>query len=135
LLLGLLGIGAGVLLEKVIPDLWEAASDVKENEDGAGPVPSGSATSAAFDYSINEEAAPSSPGAPIPVDAEPDEAVSIGAGGVAEPVAAMASTAPANKSKSKARVVGDYVIVDDKKFPNNPEDYAKAIRTMMRKDD
>lgn len=42
---------------------------------------------------------------------------------------------PTDPKHMKVETVGDYMMINDKKIENNPEKIAKALRTMMSKDD
>ena len=89
--------------------------DSDEGVDGQGadqPQPS-------FEYTVGDDAGTSEP--------LPDGTEDIGRTIPSEPRASRMVT-------GESKVVGNFRIIDDKQFPNDPEDYAKAIRTMMSRD-
>lgn len=122
LLLFVLGTGAGLLLEKVVPGIWgEIQSSPQDGAEGAT-------------YQDSSEGREDVGGSNVDYVVDDAEYSASGEGSAAvEDVASKSSSG--NKTNKGHNVVGDYLIVDDKKFPNDPEDYAKAIRTMMKKDE
>lgn len=123
LLVTVLGSAAGFVFERLSPGLWDEAPSESGQEDGAlaegaglsggqeGPRPS-------FDYTIKDD-----PPAKGPL---PDGSEDIGLGG---------GSSATGMGEGESRVVGNIRIIGDKQFPNDPEDYAKAIRTMMNRDE
>jgi len=128
LVLGVLGFGLGFLIESFVPDAWSApagnAEELSGGEDsgsagGDSVVPLDGETSA-LDYTIGEDAGPSDlagfPGAPS---------------GIGEPAPGPSP----RKAPAGTQVIGNTRIINDIKFKDEPEEYAKAIRSMMQKDD
>lgn len=123
LLLGALGIGAGIMLEKLVPGIWAGEESAQSGEQALESAATDQGMGG-FDYTVGDGGVEPSP-----------MQDSAGPSGDGLPEAGTRSTGKGEIRKSKPHVVGDYLIVDDKRFPNNPDDYAKAIRTMMSKDD
>lgn len=128
ILLGMVGFGAGMMLERFAPEAWNGTSADSngsqddsvdsggEQENGAGGM---------VDFTVGQDESISNPPPPPPPKTDfsdlpdGDEHVNI----------------PPPPPKKGGEVVGNYRIIDDKQFPDDPEDYAKAIRTMMKKDE
>lgn len=121
LLVTALGTGAGFLLERLVPGLWDDGGSVMPGgdleDDSAGEEDT---QRPVFDYTIGDEPSSSEP--------LPDGNEDIGAPVGSEPQ-------PSRMAAGESKVVGNFRIIGDKQFPNDPEDYAKAIRTMMSRDD
>lgn len=127
LLLFVLGAGLGFLLQKFVPDIWDSRSSAAQpaDEEGSGMAAGGGAPyGGGIDMTVGEDDFRPSPGmarADIPSGHEP--------AGDAGSVSGSA------KWKKKDEIQGNYRIINEKKFPNDPEQYAKAVRTMLKKDD
>lgn len=129
LLLGMVGFGAGFLLERFAAEAWSgqgdtARTDEELTESGDTTDASSEAPGSMVDYTVGQDVQEEyEPGPKADLEHLPDsdEHVSI--------------PSPPKGSRRGGEVVGNYRIIDDKKFPDDPEDYAKAVRTMMRKDD
>lgn len=121
LLLFVLGAGLGFLLQKFVPDIWDTGSSAAASADEEG---GSMAHGGGIDMTVGEEEFRPSSGMArmdIPSGHEPAEEV--------------ASASGASKWKKKDEIQGNYRIINEKKFPNDPEQYAKAVRTMLKKDD
>ena len=122
-LLFLLGTALGVLLQKFVPDIWDSGSGAAAPVDEGDEAVYSPSSGGTIDMTVGETAAAREPGGSgntlsMPEgDDEVDEAFQ-----------------PA-KNDRKNQVVGNYRIINDKKFPDDPEQYAKAVRTMLKKDD
>lgn len=128
LLVGLLGLGLGLLLERFVPGIWQGGEDGGGEPGGGSGDGQGSAGAPRREFTIDDDG-PAADGAAVQMRSFTEEEL---AGGDAE---AEPARKPMPAAHGATRVVGDYRIIDDKKFPDNPDDYAKAIRTMMKKDE
>jgi len=119
-----LGTGAGFLLERLVPGLWDDGAGLSgmgpamDTGEGGG-IDRDDQSQPSFEYTVSDDVGTSEP--------LPDGTEDIGNQMPAEPRASRMVT-------GESKVVGNFRIIDDKQFPNDPEDYAKAIRTMMSRD-
>jgi hypothetical protein len=120
-LLGLLGVGIGVVLERFIPGIWE--TDAGSSSDGDAQGAADHQSGSGLDYTIGDGDG---------YQGERAERVELPD---AETGFSGAQAAPSRRSSRHGEVVGNYRIIDDKRFPEDPDTYAKAIRTMMHKDE
>ena len=131
-MLGILGIVIAKILEKVIPDIWDMESS--DNANSSKKETLESSAGIGVDYTVSD-----TPFKDIKTEFSHEGKTDHGSISHVslEEAEAHGRTAKIveNKSKTKPRVKGKYLIVDDKKFPNEPDDYAKAIRTMMKRDE
>lgn len=123
LLLFVLGGVLGILLQRFVPDIWDnsrSASVASETDDEPGytPPPAGG-----IDLTVGGGESASGYTASGPSLSMPESEGSV----EEEPK-------PVHTNKNN-QVVGNYRIINDKKFPDDPEQYAKAVRTMLKKDD
>lgn len=131
------GFGLGLLLEHYAPGAWESGASGSVGagnsavESLAGDLGKGMdmppPRSSALDYVVGEEDMDSSP---MPVHL-PDGTEDMGA----SPSAAPGPPRASRQAHGDGKVVGNVRVIGDRQFPDVPEDYAKAIRTMMSKDD
>lgn len=139
ILLALLGTGLGILLERLVPGVWTSDG---AGGPGADDAPGGDGSPEhTFEYTVGAD---DDAGAAEPGKAYADYASSFGVAddGAADDADGESPSAPAARGQhvprsvaGESKVVGNVRIIDDKQFPNDPEDYAKAIRTMMSRDD
>jgi len=133
--LALAGYGFGLLLEHYAPGAWDAGAANAGSTDSSD---SGSAglqmndfgksmeglRSSALDYVVGEDSMGAE--SPMPIHL-PDGTEDV-----------QINSAPPRASRQvhgDGKVVGNVRIIGDRQFPDIPEDYAKAVRTMMSKDD
>jgi len=122
-LLFVLGAVLGVLLQNFVPDVWESgggdAVRVQDTEqEEAYTPPAGSEVDMTVSDTPEVQKAPVHEASlSMPDEGEMEE--------VLQPLA----------HKKKDKVVGEYRIIDDKQFPDDPQQYAKAVRTMLKRDD
>lgn len=121
LLLFIMGAALAVLLQKFVPDIWDSGSGAGSPEEMAEQ---GMSSGGGIDMTLGEEEFHPSP-RPMQMDIP---------SGHEAPDAALPA-AGASKWKKKDEIQGNYRIINEKKFPNDPEQYAKAVRTMLKKDD
>ncbi|MDR2734789.1 MAG: hypothetical protein LBC99_09175 [Spirochaetota bacterium] len=124
------GFCLGLLLEHYAPGAWEGGGgagsggfDSTGVQAGAGAGSADVPRSSALDYVVGEDSG-SEPPMPIHL---PDGTEDIGA-----------TSAPPRASRQAhgdGKVVGNVRVIGERQFTDDPEDYAKAIRTMMSKDD
>jgi len=122
LLLGAIGIGGGFVLDKLAPGVWDSTDG--ETSEESVPIDA-TASASSFEYTVEDGGEKSSFSAP---DVEPGAVESM-------PVGSEEEHTPLSRPKGGKQVVGNFLMVDDKKFPNDPEEYAKAVRTMLNRDD
>jgi len=146
LLLALLGTGLGILLERLVPGVWESSGGTADGGEGgfqgSEEYGGGNEPGRTFEYTVGaDEAGTANPVSEIrTVDAEDAEDADSAAGEAdGRTGSGGGSVAPGQhvprSVAGESRVVGNFRFIDDKQFPNDPEDYAKAIRTMMSRDD
>jgi hypothetical protein len=126
------GVGLGALLEHLAPGAWEAGAEGSgekqyEGVDGIPLSAGGSSFDGAGAGSLNlvvgeDDTAPGRP----PIDL-PD--------GTDAPRAHSAPPPGSRQQRGDGKVVGNVRVIGDAQFPDIPEDYAKAVRTMMIRDD
>jgi len=125
LIMGIAGFGLGVLIERFVPDAWEGAGN-KESPESEGYTDEGGAvlpeTGGAFSHTVGEDM----PLKPLGDVVLPDGSEDIDG--------SSAGKRASHAMPKGTKVVGNIRIINDKQFPDDPEDYAKAIRTMMNKD-
>jgi hypothetical protein len=126
LLVSSLGIAAGFFLERLVPGLWDDGSSLSgrlagdESDQDSSYEQSADEPNSSFEYTVGDDSLSSGP--------LPDGSEDLGS-----PVAPAGRESRSVTGDSK--VVGNFRIIGDKQFPNDPEDYAKAIRTMMSRDE
>jgi hypothetical protein len=141
LLLGVLGFGLGFLIERFVPDAWNTSNNEEQGAESYGGDAPGYPSSAspdgnsqggiqdigarsALDYTVGDEEGSSAH------VALPD--ITQGDG--------MHTSSPGPRRASRSAtgdgtVVGNRRVINEMQFTDDPEEYAKAIRTMMNKDD
>jgi hypothetical protein len=125
------GFGLGLLLEHYAPGAWDSADSGGTGNTGIEGLQAGDSMgglkSSALDYVVGEDDMGTEP--PMPVHL-PDGTEDIGA--------SHAVPGPPRASRQvhgDGKVVGNVRVIGERQFPDDPEDYAKAIRTMMSKDE
>ncbi len=138
-LLGLVGVGAAVILEKMIPSIWASDSGEQGDEDGETSSQAGS-SEGSVDFTVGDEEDLAKGSSDYFPEME-TQMTSADVGTEDEDGAEDDGSLDASSYKSDAshlmstKVNNGYREINGKKFLDDPEEYAKAIKTMLLKDD